>query len=665
MKTSKYLILAAATLFMAACQEKLVETPADGSKDQKEEVVSGDFTLYASAAPVTRTELDGENYVTWKSGDALSIWETGGSSNVKFTLDAASAGEREGAFTADFTPASDDFTVVGIYPYSAEYGNDATAVPVTIPATVDQKTSANAVIGVSDFMFGSASLKSSAEKYSMSFSHPLALIDIVVDATNSCLRTATLSSVTFESNGGAIVGDFTANLTDGTLNAGTASSKLLTVNFPSTASASSVQHAWVAINPVDLTTDGCSIVVKMTNGQQLTFALKPKAAFEAQKIYTFNLDNLDARVDKGQANPYYVDLVAANGGLRANCYIVREGGYYRFAAQRVDKTSVYGSSTSGYTADWLWATGTESKVDNVGLGGSGNVNFRVQAEANGNTIIAVRDSDGNIVWSWHIWCSVEDPMEPTHYGRNNSWFMSARNLGALSGEQGNPATYGFYYQFGRKDPFPGPNTAGSNAAGKEATAFVNWTEAYVINPNATGAKFSSVRNSVAGATDEIAYSIANPMTNIHHYAAGSEGLTGTWFYKTTSATASKLWNSTGDKKGKTNYDPCPPGYMVPVTNAYAWYTLWNNNISFEDNTSLSGVWFHENDANCSYYPACGYRDSGQLKNLGYAAYYWAANTVKNGNDFDAYGLGCSGRTTKSNGQKLYTSYALPVRCLKI
>lgn len=665
MKTNKYLGILAAALCFAACQEKL---PQEKGVPQEEETVvpAGDFTLLASTGEITKTELDGENYITWKSGDALSIWEQNGSSNVKFTLDAASAGERKGAFTADFTPASDEFSVVGIYPYSAEYGNDATAVPVTIPATVDQKTSANAVVGVSDFMFGSASLKTTDETYEMSFTHPLALLDIVVDGSGSCLRTATLQKVTFTSNGAAVAGAFTANLSDGTLTpAAEGSSKSIEVNFPETARMSGANHAWIAINPVDLTTDGCTFVINMTNGQQITFTVKPKAAFEAQKIYTINLNDIDTRVDKGQANPLYVDLIAANGGQRANCYIVREGGYYRFAAQRVDKSNVFGSSTTGYTADWLWATGSASKVDGVGFGKSGNVNFRVQAEANCNAVIALRDADGNIAWSWHIWCTVEDPMSPTHYGRNDAWLMSARNLGALSGEQGNPATCGLYYQFGRKDPFPGPNTAGSNVAGKEATAFVNWTETYVINPKATGAKFSSTRNTVAGATDEIAYTIANPMTNVHFYAAGSEGLTNTWFYKTASADAAKLWTSTGDKKGKTNYDPCPPGYMVPVSNGYAWYTTWNNNADFESNTNLSGVWFHEKDSNCSYYPACGYRDSGQLKNLGYAAYYWAANAKVDGTSFIAYGLGYSGRTTKSNGQKLSTSYGLPVRCMKI
>lgn len=57
---------------------------------------------------------------------------------------------------------------------------------------------------------------------------------------------------------------------------------------------------------------------------------------------------------KAAAKSY--DLVADGGG-RANCYIVRNGGYFKFAADYPDRNKTY--ELTGVTgADWLWSTAT-------------------------------------------------------------------------------------------------------------------------------------------------------------------------------------------------------------------------------------------------------------------------------------------------------------------
>ena len=103
---------------------------------------------------------------------------------------------------------------------------------------------------------------------------------------------------------------------------------------------------------------------------------------------------------------------------------------------------------------------------------------------------------------------------------------------------------------------------------------------------------------------------------------------------------------------------------MPVSNGYAWYTLWNSKVAFESNTDLSGVVFNESDSNKSFYPAAGYRQSGQLMNVGYSCYYWAGNAVVDGSNLCAYGLQNYERTKLNSGGKLYTQWALPVRCMK-
>lgn len=638
----------------------------------------GNFTLITSMEGFTKTELCACKEINWKASDAISVWEkdNAGNSNVEFDVIAASVGTSTGKFTGTLTPAGTPFTLYAVYPYSSAYGDDPTNVALTIPEEISQMTDVNEIVGVSDFMVGRSNdeqYDSGASAYKMLFQHPLAFIQFKIDGRDCVYKEATLKSLTMTADV-AFVGGVTLNCETGEIASSETGDggKTLVVNFPNTALMSDVQTAWAAINPVDLTAANCHFVLEMTNGQKVTFPVNPKL-LSSQGLYMFEFASIDAKIAAGKGVPTYVDLVSKAGGQRANCYIVQEGGYYRFAAQRVDKTNVFAGTqpyTDGYRANWLWATGTESKVSGVGIGNSGNINFKVEPASNGNTVIVLCDPEGNVVWSWHIWCTTDDPLTPTHYGRNDAWLLTDRNLGALSNAQADADSYGLMYQWGRKDPFPGPGVVGSNAAGKESAAWGDKTQSYVFNSelSAVATAFSSVRNSVAGAADggEIAYSIAHPTTNIHYYSnAGTTACTNTWLYNVSKAGAPLLWNSDGSRNGKTNYDPCPPGYIVPVTNAYAWYSLWTSNIAWETDSNLSGVVFNESASNTSYYPAVGYRSAGQLNNVGYSSYYWAGNAVVDGSALAAYSLGNYGRTKFSNGQKSQTQWALPVRCMKI
>ena len=666
----KLVFFFASALAVAGCTK---EPQADNSAVS--DASDANFSLIASSDVFTKTELQGTT-IHWKSGDQISVWEKGTeNSNVPFDLHESSVGSSTGLFKGELTPASEDFQLYSIYPYNAEYGNDHTALSLTIPATVDQATDINALIGDTDFMIGQATsenLDSENGGYRMNFTHPLAFIKFVIDGSNCIYQQATIKSLTMTANV-AFVGPVSVNLEDGTVTSAAQGDegKSLVVNFPATAKMNTEQVAWVAINPVDLSDAGCKFALEMTNGQKVTFTVNPNK-MNGQALYEFQFKDIDDKIASGKGVADPVNLIDMNNNQRANCYIIREGGYYLLPAQMVDKTKIYGDeakpASAGYRADWLWATGTESKVYDVNFADNGGILFWVKPNSNGNTILALYNPEGKIVWSWHIWCSVEDPMTPHHYGRSTDWLMSDRNLGATSNEEGKVESYGLMYQWGRKDPFPGPGILGSITASKESSIYQDMTQSYCFNPNQSITRFNTVQNISTGTEGDITYSVAHPTTNIHYNTAGNVKAINTWLYSIAQSDALLLWRSKDiDKSGKTNYDPCPPGYIVPVNN-YGWNSpadnpIWTNNIIWETN-GLSGFNYNQSETNKTYYPAVGYRSAGQLRNAGFACYYWTGDAFMDNGALVARGLGCETRSKINVGTKLQTQFALPIRCMK-
>lgn len=649
MKTSRFLFYAFAAAALAACAKEM-----DSPVAPVEELLvreDATFVLTASTSEMTRTELSSDNKVLWKSGDAISVWESGNASNanVQLTLDSSCAGAAAGDFTGTLTPAGENFTLYAVYPYQSAYGTDPAEVALSIPTAVSQCETVNGLVGVSDFMIGQAALSSSAEKYEMCFQHPLALLDIAIDGTTSILSYAELASLTITANT-AFVGAVKADLTAGTLTSTAGDEgKTLTISFASGTTLESVQHAWVAVNPVDLTDAGVCWDLKMTNGQELKFNVNPKMAFEAQKIYHVNLNDFDTRVENYQCTPVYFDLVAANstaglpGSNRANCYIVTEPGYYKFAAQKVDKTNCFSGTnpyTNGYTADWLWSTGTSPIVNYVSIGNSGAINFRATG-AKGNAVIALYNPDKTIAWSWHIWGSDKDMMTPHNWSRGNTWLVSDINLGATSKADNDPAAYGLYYQWGRKDPFPADKTACVFNTGVEMKGY--------------SSKSSDV---VAGA---VAYAVAHPtiFLNANDYR--------TWISNAAdAANAQSLWNNTTTKTSKTNYDPCPAGYCIPVNNGYSW---GSNFIADNMTWGTAGFTYSKSGCGSTFYPCGGYLNSLALTDAGATARCWAANlsatptATSNMLGYSLLGTKSTSGIKVNEGSRC--AFALNVRCMYI
>ena len=636
MSKIKLLMTATCIAFLVACSE-------NGGPEAPESGSEGNFSLVAQMGEITKTELCACKEINWLPGDAISIWEkdNAGNSNVQFDLISASEGTSTGKFSGTLTPAGSEFTLYSVYPYNSSYGSDPTAISLTIPAAINQMTDINDIIGTTDFMVGRSDdtqYDDVTNSYKMLFQHPLAFVQFKIDARDCIYRQATLQTLTMTADV-PFVGDVTLNCETGAITSAATGDdgKTLVISFPGTAALADVQTAWAAINPVDLTAANCKFVMEMTNGQKVTFTVNPKT-MNAQSMYTFEFSGIDAKIASGKGVPTYVDLVAKAGGLRANCYIVHEGGYYRFAAQRVDKSNVFTGSqpyTDGYTADWLWAS-TAGKVSGVNIGNSGNINFKVEPDSECNAVIGLRDPSDNIIWSWHIWCTAVDPLTPNHYSRNNAWLLANRNLGALS-----DTDPGLYYQWGRKDPFP-------------AVA-----ESVTCNTDVAISGYSSKQTDVTSGA--VAYSVAHPTTLL--YANNYH----TWISSEADANnAQSLWYTGTSRTNKTNYDPCPPGYLVPVANDYAWQNYFINDRM----TYASGYVTYEDPASVTTcYPAGGYLNGLTLTDSGSTVRCWAANingTPSATANLQARSLQItlSSQTVTTN-QSSRTAFGLNVRCMKI
>ena len=104
----------------------------------------------------------------------------------------------------------------------------------------------------------------------------------------------------------------------------------------------------------------------------------------------------------------YTDLSAAG---TANCYLIQQAGDYKFKAVIGNTDGTVGNVK---TVEVLWESFGTDEMPNVGdliasvsykngyILFSTPENFR-----DGNAVIAVKNSKGTILWSWHIWCAEE------------------------------------------------------------------------------------------------------------------------------------------------------------------------------------------------------------------------------------------------------------------
>jgi uncharacterized protein (TIGR02145 family) len=361
---------------------------------------------------------------------------------------------------------------------------------------------------------------------------------------------------------------------------------------------------------------GRTITFATNNGADVkTYTIPDAMTFESGKVYNYTVT---------YSNTTPQEETSSYDG-KTNCYIVAPNGTVTFevsraytynAANKVFNNTLHvgGTYTGGFVAKVIWQdpsdlidspTSTASAIS--GSGNTATVTVTAKNNKSGNAVIGIYKSTDTStpVWSYHIWVT---DYTGAATATNNGFVFMNRNLGATAAGTGLTAR-GLFYQWGRKDPFPGEKTGTAGYA--ERAKF------YGIND--TG--FNTAEVKVTGSDNAacIIESIQKPTTFFTNYNNNYDWLI---------TLKDDLWNIRESNKDiKTIYDPCPSGWRVPAhkdnsasANNSPWKGYTGSSFTSGDTGAMS---FGAN----AVYPAAGGRSysRGSASNGGSYGYYWSAS----------------------------------------
>ena len=347
----------------------------------------------------------------------------------------------------------------------------------------------------------------------------------------------------------------------------------------------------------------------------------------------------------------YFDIYGGKHTTRetANCYVIREPGYYCFplvygnaitgdkvntGAYTIGTGSQYKSEFINYIGNQISnpyilpdtsATATSAEIliadedniiSNVNINYSfsreGNIIFHVDRipDSGANAIIGLIDNNNEVIWSWHIWLWKESLTPITLENYNGSRYkILPVNLGSKYDSTGHLINW--FYQWGRKDPMLLP-------------------ESY--NSSNNHQYYGSLSFSIESCTDNVKNTIKNPCT---FYKTGGNYNNWTqrpdFFYN--------YWDATCDSTGfiektvvKTIYDPCPRGFCVPNARVFTGFTATGNNTDDSSLFSVASSWNNGWDfrtisgGSSIFFSASGYRDgnNGGISEAGSYGYCWTS-----------------------------------------
>ncbi len=275
----------------------------------------------------------------------------------------------------------------------------------------------------------------------------------------------------------------------------------------------------------------------------------------------------------------------------------------------------------------------------------------------GNVVVAAKNSTGDIIWSWHLWCCEGYDVEASKklFGTTSTGYVMDRNLGATLGSNAEKVSsafvaagsIGLFYQHGRKDPFTAPidimasdgNRGGVGCAAYDKNGNIIYggdESAYIYNSTWDKNIISLQDKLTAPWKFHQAVEIATkyPQCKVQqgsHTSAlgdsrrdwwGSRAHDSEFFYYW----GHPYWQSSTNRTQKTIYDPCPVGFTIPSTDFI--HTIYDNEKVY----GTYGWTVQPEGRDAVFFPRTGERwgDNWKIGDVMTHGGYWSSNIGDNG-----------------------------------
>lgn len=529
---------------------------------------------------------DGHHSILWSAGDKIQVYNDVKATGDEFTL-TSGAGTSSASFTGPETAGATAFYAAYPVVAGSSCANGAFA-GLKVPAVqyaVAGTYAADAYVSVA---------KADAQN-NLRFRNACALLKVTVEA-------ASVKEIVIEDKDGqaALAGTFTATLSDSDLTVGEVTEAASSVKLLPAAGSETFAPGVYYVSCLPESLSGVKLSYTTAEGTQV----KTGAAIELTRNMVLAL-------------PAITDGAAPEVEKPSNCYIVKPG-------EAVSFTKKY----DGIVAVELAWQDTKDMVKSLNVA-NGKVTVETNAVA-GNALVLGKDADGKTLWSWHVWAVDFDP-EATAVTIDGVTFMD-RNLGALSAVVGDVAAIGTAYQWGRKDPFPRPIDKVTKGVSKFAFYDIEGNER-VCDYNSASYAYWKLSSSPA---EDMAATIENPEM---FYARNSKS--NAWWKSIQPEEAKDYWG--GVSGVKTEYDPCPQGWRVPIVkNDVNPYAFILTDAAVIDNEN-KGLLYTSGDISL-WFPCTGERarTTGLCARSGYDGNYWMGTFEKiettTKNEYELYRL---------------------------
>jgi len=316
-----------------------------------------------------------------------------------------------------------------------------------------------------------------------------------------------------------------------------------------------------------------------------------------------------------------------------------------------------GMGISVTQADLLWQD-APGLVTEVGIDGD-YLTLTVGKDATeqeGNAVVAVRDDQGKIAWSWHIWLTKQTFAAAdltTVATGSHTYKVAPVNVGWVGTPFGRG--YSTYYQWGRKDAFlpadidvvdmEQPAAKPVNTGSGSSSSSGSGTPVHIV-VDVTWEPFKEYKPTFSN--NHIAYNInGQEITGITTVESDPNNLNTARSGLTQNPTKliynskygfsyNGYWNATQTESStnvttatvKTIYDPCPPGFCVPTDNLFNYFaSLGVSKLPWDEERKgrIYTVTSETTITPTMFLPAMGKRDYREgVIDAGIRGAYWSA-----------------------------------------